>query len=219
MPQIFSPSANVVARLVLFGGLLLVAGAAWAADEVYQSPYVTGAHMRVEQPVPFSHEHHVRGLGLDCRYCHVGVETSPVAGMPPTETCMTCHSQLYTNQAMLAPVRASLASGIPIPWNRVNKLPDYVYFDHSIHVRKGVSCETCHGRVDRMPLVAKANAFHMSFCIDCHRNPAPKLRPADKVFDMGYQPPPDQEALGRQLAAQYHLHPPELLTSCSTCHR
>jgi hypothetical protein len=219
MPQIFPPIANVIARVVLFGGILLVAGAAWGAYELYRSPYVTGQYMTPDQPVPFSHKHHVKALGLDCRYCHVGVETSAVAGMPPTETCMTCHSQLYTEASMLAPVRASLVTGTPIAWNRVNKLPDYVYFNHAIHVKKGVSCVSCHGQVNEMPLTQKAEAFHMSFCLECHRNPGPNLRPTDQVFNMDYQVPANQDALGASLAKQYHLHSPELLTSCSTCHR
>jgi hypothetical protein len=209
MPQIFPKGANVVARITLFGGVLLVAGAAWAADEVYRSSLVTGRDVEVEQPVPFSHEHHVRGLGLDCRYCHQGVERSAVAGMPPTETCMTCHSQLYADQALLEPVRRSAATGVPIAWNRVTRLPDHVYFNHAAHVKAGVGCESCHGRVDRMPLMRPAKDFHMAFCLDCHLAPETRLRPPAAVFDMGYQGPPA-------------AHPPTAgrrLTDCATCHR
>lgn len=218
MPQIFPKSANVLARVTLFGGLLLVAGSAWAANTVYTSSYVTHRDEEVEQPVPFSHEHHVRGLGLDCRYCHQGVETSAMAGMPPTETCMTCHSQLYTDAAMLAPVRESLATGVPIAWNRVTSLPDFVYFNHAAHVNHGVSCETCHGRLDEMPLTRKVHDFHMSFCLDCHRAPDAQLRPLANVFDMGYRPKGNPAVQGKQLAASYHLAG-RRLTNCSTCHR
>ena len=131
----------------------------------------------VEQPVPFSHQHHVGGLGIDCRFCHTTVETSGNAGMPPTYTCMTCHSQIWTNAAILAPVRDSLASNTPIAWHRINDLPDYVYFNHTIHIAKGVGCAECHGQVDQMPLLHKVHGFTMGFCVDCHANPGSRLRP------------------------------------------
>lgn len=209
MPQIFSKGANLLARASLFAGLLLVAGGAWAADEVYRSSIVTNRDVEVEQPVPFSHQHHVQGLGLDCRYCHQGVERSAMAGMPPTETCMTCHSQLYTDAAILAPVRESLATGVPIAWKRVTKLPDYVYFNHAAHLNRGASCETCHGRVDEMPLTRKVNDFHMQFCLDCHMQPQNHFKPQADVFRMG-------GPAGTMPAA--HLDP-QRLSNCSTCHR
>jgi hypothetical protein len=156
-------------------------------------------------------------LGLDCRYCHAAVETSPVASLPPTHTCMTCHSQLYTQTAMLAPVRESLADNEPIRWNKVNRLPDYVYFDHSIHIAKGVGCTTCHGPVATMPLMRQAAPLTMGWCLDCHRDPAPFLRPASEVFDPDWHAPPDQAERGVILAHQNldNKH----LTDCSVCHR
>jgi hypothetical protein len=218
MSQIFRRSSNTLAKVSIFGGFLLVGACTWAVGNLYDSSYTTRVNENIEQPVPFSHEHHVKQLGLDCRYCHTSVETGPNAGMPSTETCMTCHSQLFTNQAILKPVRDSWASGTPIQWTRVYDLPDYVYFDHSIHVRKGVSCFACHGAVEQMPLLAKAHSMQMSFCLDCHRHPAQYLRPADQVTNPNYVPPNDQPAFGLMLVAKYHLPPPSKLTSCSTCH-
>lgn len=218
MPQVFPKSANVIARVIIWGGLAGLAFVSWAAFYVYESPYVTRANVYMPQPVPFSHQHHVQGLGLDCRYCHKGVETSAYAGMPSTETCMTCHSQLYTDAPALAPVRTSWATNVPIVWNRLNKLPDYVYFDHSIHINKGVGCVECHGQVDQMPLTLKAKDFEMRFCLDCHAKPAMHLRPRDEVFNMHWTPPPDHDALAAALMKQYHI-PGRRLTNCSTCHR
>jgi hypothetical protein len=209
MPQIFSKGANLLARASLLGGVLVAAGGAWAADTAYRSSLVTGRNEEVEQPVPFSHQHHVQGLGLDCRYCHQGVERSAMAGMPATSTCMTCHSQLYADAAVLAPVRQSQATGVPLAWQRVNKLPDYVYFNHAAHVKQGVSCETCHGRVDEMPLTRKTQAFPMQFCLDCHQHPQAQVRPQADVFRMGG---PAGPALAAHLDARR-------LTNCSTCHR
>jgi hypothetical protein len=153
MPHVFHPFADTIARIILVSLLVVPVVAIGGAYLLSTSEYTTGQTQTTDQPIPFSHQHHVGGLGLDCRYCHVGAETSPVAGLPPTHTCMTCHSQLYTQTAMLAPVRESLANNTPIQWNKVNRLPDYVYFDHSIHIAKGVACTTCHGDVSSMPLV------------------------------------------------------------------
>jgi Cytochrome c7 and related cytochrome c len=218
LPQIFRPYADSVARAVLVtilvGPLVLIAVAYW----VMRSSYITDQTVTLEQPVPFSHEHHVSGLGLDCRYCHSGVEKSHVAGVPPTHTCMTCHSQLYTQAEMLAPVRKSLAEQRPIRWNKVNRLPDYVYFDHSIHIAKGVGCNTCHGPVQRMPLMRQGAPLTMGWCLDCHRDPAPSLRPAAAVFDPDWTPPQDQRVQGRKLLAQYSIDN-EHLTDCTVCHR
>src|ERR1700749_2662850 len=153
MPQIFHRSANTISRASILFVVILVSGALWAFAELQRSPFYSWRGVAREQPVPFSHQHHVGGLGLDCRYCHTGVENSPVAGVPPTHTCMTCHSQLYTQTAMLAPIGESLANDAPIHWNKVNRLPDYVYFDHSIHIAKGVTCATCHRDVNSLPLM------------------------------------------------------------------
>ena len=217
MPQIFRPYADTVVRFVLLAILVVPFLTVGIAYWISASEYVTGRSITYDQPVPFSHQHHVGGLGLDCRYCHTGVETSPVAGIPPTHTCMTCHSQLYTQTAMLRPVRESLADGRPIHWNKVNKLPDYVYFDHSIHIAKGVGCTTCHGDVATMPLMRQTAPLTMDWCLDCHRNPAPNLRPAADVFAADWQFPADQARRGAMLAHQNidNSH----LTDCSVCHR
>ena len=161
MAQIFHPSTNLIAKASIFGAVFMLAGAAWIGDRVQRSPYVTEAKVAREQPVPFSHKHHVQGLGLDCRYCHTTVEESAFAGMPSTKTCMTCHSQLFTDAPMLEPVRESYRTNRSVEWRRVHDLPDFTYFDHSIHVAKGVGCSTCHGRVDRMPLVWRENTLNV----------------------------------------------------------
>jgi cytochrome c7-like protein len=216
--QIFRPAANTIAVLLM---ALLAAAPILAVGLGYTlmtSSYVTNEGVTREQPVPFSHAHHVGGLGLDCRYCHTSVSTARFAGVPPTETCMTCHSQLWTNAQMLAPVRTSLASNMPIHWRRVHVLPDYVYFDHSIHIAKGVGCSSCHGDVDRMPLMRQAAPLTMGWCLDCHRNPETAIRPKDKIFDMTWTPPKDQIEKGRQLMTEYHIDTAHL-TDCSKCHR
>jgi hypothetical protein len=218
MPQIFRPYADTVARIVLVTILVGPFVAVGVAYAVMRSQYITGRSITLNQPVPFSHLHHVGDFGLDCRYCHTGVETSTVAGIPPTHTCMTCHSQLYTQSDMLKPVRTSLADNEPIHWNKVNKLPDYVYFDHSIHIAKGVGCSTCHGAVDRMPLMRQAAPLTMGWCLNCHRDPTPYLRPAADVFDPDWQAPADQAQRGRMLLAHY-LIDNKHLTDCSVCHR
>ena len=172
-----------------------------------------------EQPVPFSHAHHVGGLGIDCRYCHTTVETSSFANIPPTKTCMNCHSQIWITSPTLEPVRASFRTNESIRWTRVNDLPDFVYFNHSIHVNKGVGCEICHGRVDRMPLTWQENSLQMEWCLNCHRNPEKYVRPREFVTTMGYEPAGDQEEIGRKLVAEYKIRDTRTLTSCSTCHR
>lgn len=218
MPQIFPSAADTIARSVLAAAVVVPALLAGLAYAVARSPYVTEQGIVVHQPVPFSHQHHVGGLGIDCRYCHAGVESSAFAGLPPTHTCMTCHSQIWTNAALLAPVRVSLATGRPIHWQRVHRLPDYVYFDHSIHVAKGVGCTTCHGAVDRMPLMVQASPLTMQWCLDCHRDPAPNLRPREAVFSTDWQPPADQAERGRRLLADYAIDVGHL-ADCSVCHR
>jgi hypothetical protein len=217
--QIFHRSTNFLAKLSIFGSLFIVAGIAAAAWEIYMSPWTTQVNTPKEQPVPFSHEHHVRGLGLDCRYCHTSVERSGFAGIPPTETCMNCHKQIWTNAELLEPVRASYAKNTPIQWVRLNDLPDYVYFNHSVHVAKGVGCVTCHGPVDRMPLMFQHASLQMEWCLSCHRNPGPNLRPRDEVFNVSWQPPAEPAAAGALQAKLIKDYDVQSLTSCSTCHR
>ncbi|MCL5951651.1 MAG: cytochrome c family protein [Chloroflexi bacterium] len=216
MPQIFHRSSNTFSRVSIIGGVLFLGVLTLAALVFVRSPFVTAQGTIVEQPVPFSHKHHAGDDGIDCRYCHTNVETSDFAGLPATQICMNCHSQIWTTAPVLQPVRDSFANNTPIVWNRVYVLPDFVYFDHSIHVNKGIGCATCHGPVDQMPLMYKATSLQMTWCIDCHRNPIPYLRPLDQVFNMAYQPPTNQEQLGRQLAHQYHV---KTYQDCTTCHR
>ncbi len=216
--QLFPRWATLAARLALVslaGIPLAVLGLLMALQ---YTPYVTGATIAPEQPVPFSHEHHVGGLGIECRYCHTSVERSRFAGLPPTHTCMTCHSQLWTNAAVLEPVRRSLAEGRPIRWRRVNRLPDYVYFDHSIHVAKGVGCTTCHGPVDTMPLMRQAAPLTMGWCLDCHTRPQAHLRPESEIYAGHWSAPPDQEQRGAALIRHYGIRT-EHLSDCSVCHR
>ena len=187
MSQIFQRSANTLSKLSLFGVLSLVGGLILVAMVLGRSSYVTRANEFVEQPIQFSHLHHVLDDGLDCRYCHTSVETSAFAGIPPTKTCMNCHSQLFTNAQILEPVRASFRDDVPLRWVRVHDLPDFVYFNHSIHVKKGMGCETCHGRVDEMPLMTQKNSLQMEWCLDCHRAPEKYVRPRSEITTMGYK--------------------------------
>lgn len=212
--QVFHPSTNAFSRFSIFGAVFFVAFVLWVAYMLNRSPYATRQNVAQAQPVPFSHQHHVAGLGIDCRYCHTSVETSSFAGIPPTSTCMNCHSQIWTNAEMLEPVRASFATGVPIRWTRVHDLPDFVQFNHSIHVQKGIGCVSCHGRVDQMPLTWQAHSLTMSWCLECHRAPERFIRPRDKVFDLAWEPR-DQLAMGRELVKQYHV---QSKTYCSACH-
>ena len=216
MPQIFPRSANTVSKVSLAGALLLVGGLIGLAMILGRSSYVTRAHEFVEQPVQFSHRHHVLDDGIDCRYCHTSVETSPFAGIPPTKTCMNCHSQIWAQAPILEPVRASFRDDRPMRWIRVHDLPDFVYFNHSVHIKKGVGCETCHGRIDEMPLTLQENSLQMEWCLTCHRNPEKFVRPRNEVFTMGYKPPVPQSVLGPQLVKEYGI---QSRTDCSTCHR
>ena len=231
--QIFHRSTNTIARATIYGAVFVLAALGWALNEFQRSPYVTYAEVARPQPVPFSHQHHVEALGIDCRYCHTSVEVSDFAGIPPTKTCMNCHSQIWTNAPMLEPVRESYRTGNSLIWTRVNDLPDFVYFDHSIHVNKGVGCASCHGPVDEMPLTYAANSLQMEWCLNCHRAPEKFLRPRDQVFNMKYQQPSsnhpvkladgsvftDQMALGVELKHRYNIRTVQDITSCSTCHR
>src|SRR5213080_3829875 len=174
--QIFHRSTNTISRATIFGAIFIVAVLLWAAIQFQRSPYVTYAEVARPQPAPFSHQHHVAGLGIDCRYCHTSVETSAFAGIPPTKTCMNCHSVLFNNAGYLEPVRESYRDDKSIRWVKIHRLADFVYFDHSIHVNKGVGCSTCHGHVDDMPLVFQADTLLMQWCLDCHRNPEAVLR-------------------------------------------
>jgi hypothetical protein len=217
MAQVFHPSTNTIAKATIFGFVFFLAAAGWIAGEVTRSPYITEAFVPRDQPVPFSHEHHVGGLGIDCRYCHTGVEDAGFANVPATKTCMTCHSQVWTNASILEPVRESWRTGRPIRWTRVHQLPDFVHFNHSIHVNKGIGCQTCHGQVNQMPLTWKVASLHMEWCLQCHKNPEEYIRPRDQVFSMTYQKPADQAALGKQLVDEYKVNKRQL-TNCSVCH-
>ena len=302
MAQVFDRSSNALARasLVLTGLIVIALGV--TLNQLQRSPWVTRQGQRPDQPIPFSHKHHTVGLGLQCQYCHTTVEVSSYAGIPPTKTCMNCHAQIWTNAALLQPVRDSWATGQSIQWIKVHDLPDYVYFNHSIHVNKGIGCASCHGRVDEMPLMYMQNSLQMEWCLNCHRNPAANLRPTSEIYNMAWegpsgrkpvwcaptgkgasgtgptaqsvncvtknptasggpevaelqmqaapqsgtsmQPHPlspgqtvsdappmgitmpatyqkfsSQVELGRFLTAQYHIRPPNELTSCETCHR
>jgi hypothetical protein len=219
MPQVFPSQMNVLARASLLGGLLLAAGLLWAGLVYTRSSYGTGLGLAVVQPVPFSHQHHAGVLGIDCRYCHTTVEHSAFAGIPPTKTCMNCHSQIWVGSQMLEPVRESYRTNESLHWRRVYNLPGFVYFDHSIHVQKGIGCSSCHGRVDQMPFTYQVPTLLMEWCLDCHRNPERKIRPREQVFNMQYEPPASHLDLGRKLVKQYDVKDSASLTSCSTCHR
>lgn len=221
MAQIFGKSSNSIARVLLAGLVFGFFGLWGVVYAIYRSPYTTDVNVPRLQEVPFSHQHHVSGLGIDCRYCHTSVETSAFAGVPPTHTCMSCHSQLWTDAPMLAPVRESLATGQPLHWQRVNQLPDFVFFNHSIHVQKGIGCSTCHGRVDEMPLTWKTHSLYMRWCIDCHEAPERNLRPKEQIFNMAWKPPKDQIERGRELIEEYHISKERLsqLRDCGMCHR
>lgn len=219
MPQYFSRSANTFARVTLLALLTFVVGVAAASYLIVRSPYETMQNVPREQPVPFSHEHHVSGLGLDCRYCHTTVEYSSFANIPATKICMNCHSEMWATTPALEPVRESYRTGRSIEWTRVNDLPEYVYFNHSVHVHAGVGCAECHGRVDKMPLTWQAQPLTMEWCLNCHRHPERYLRPRNQVFAMDYRHPADQVALGNKLVREYHILAVRQLTSCSTCHR
>jgi hypothetical protein len=216
MSQIFGRGANSLSKISLASLLILVTGLILLAMVIGRSSYATRQEVVISQPLQFSHVHHVADDGIDCRYCHTSVETSSYAGIPSTKICMNCHSQLWATSPFLEPVRASYRDDRPLRWIKVHDLPDFVYFNHSIHVKKGVGCETCHGRVDQMPLMLQQNSLQMSWCLDCHRAPERYVRPRSEVVTMGYRPPQPQSVLGPQLVKQYGI---QSLTSCSTCHR
>jgi hypothetical protein len=222
MPQIFHRSTNTLAKLSIFGGLFILAFVAWAVAEINRSSWNTGAFVEREQPVQFSHKHHVGDDGIDCRYCHTSVETSSSAGLPPTKTCMNCHSQIWNDSPYLEIVRQSWRDNRPIEWTRVHDLPDFVYFNHSIHVAKGVGCNTCHGPVDNMALVYQARSLQMEWCLECHREPERFLRPKSEVFNMQWREEnktAEHLAEGQRLKEQYAVRHKAVMQSCSTCHR
>jgi hypothetical protein len=216
MSQIFHRSTNTLSKASIFGALFVAAGALWVTLEVNRSPYVTRAFEAREQPVPFSHAHHVGGMGIDCRYCHTSVDKASFAGIPPTKTCMNCHAQVWNQSPTLEPVRASFRNDTSIEWTRVHDLPEFAYFNHSAHVNKGIGCSTCHGRVDQMPLTWQEKSLQMEWCLECHRQPEKYVRPKSEVYNIAYQPPADQLELGRRLVKEYGVR---TRTSCSTCHR
>ena len=232
MAQLFHRSANSIAKVSIVAAVVFLGCLVWAAYKLNAGSFTTDVEVAKGQPVPFSHKHHVGDDGIDCRYCHTSVETSPFAGLPPTETCMSCHSQIWTNAQLLEPVRASYRSGESLQWTRVNQLPDFVFFNHSIHINKGVGCNSCHGPVDQMPLMYQQATLQMEWCLDCHRAPQKNLRPRDQVFNMRYQQPTsanpvvvdgqsfsDQDDLGLALVKKYSVRSVKDITSCSTCHR
>jgi len=218
MAQLFSQAINSVTRLAIAGGALLAGGGAWMWTEVLSSPYVSRVGYVREQPVPLSHRTHVGELGMDCRYCHAMVETSASADLPSTKACMACHATVLAKSPVLAPVRSSYAEDRSIPWTRVHDLPDFVHFDHSIHVAKGVGCSSCHGPVGEMPRTVKGSTLHMDWCLGCHRHPEEALRLADQVFDPAWTAPRDQAARGRELAREQAIDP-ATLEDCSLCHQ
>ena len=216
MAQIFHYSFNVISKVSIFGAIFFLIGIGGALALLVRSSYATNTGIARTQPIQFSHAHHVSGLGIDCRYCHGSVEDSSFAGIPPTKTCMNCHSQIWVGSSMLEPVRESFRTGKSIEWQRVHKLADFVYFDHSIHISKGVGCVTCHGRVDQMQAISQKGTLLMEWCLDCHRAPEQYVRPRNQVFNMEYEPEGAQLEVGRKLVAQNHIRS---LIQCSTCHR
>lgn len=239
MAQVFHPVMNTIARVSIFGAILIIVGIVLLLMVFVRSPYYTRAQVVIDQPVAFSHQHHVADCGIDCRYCHTSVENSAFAGIPATEVCMNCHSYLFNDQRMLEPVRTSYRDGVPLRWNRVHDVPDFAYFHHGIHVSKGIGCSTCHGRVDQMPMTWREHSLHMEWCLECHRHPAKYVRPREFVFRMESleqlvgtrefddylerkHPELDPKSpdlvfqLRKALAAEYKL---ESETNCSVCHR
>jgi hypothetical protein len=217
MAQIFQPYFVLALKLGFLAAVLLIVAVILAWRVHTGPPVAVGAP--VEQPIPFSHKHHVGDDGIDCRYCHTSVEKSSFAGLPQTEICMTCHSQLFKDAPVLAPLFQSFETGKPLHWNRVHDLPDFVYFNHSIHVNKGIGCASCHGEVDQMPLTWPTQSLEMQWCLSCHREPERYIRPREQVFNLHWQPSAAEQAvLGPLLVKQYHVQK-ERITDCSICHR
>jgi hypothetical protein len=215
MPQIFHPSMNTISRATIFGAVFILAVAVWLALTIARSPYVSGVGIIKPQPVPFSHQHHVAEAGIDCRYCHSSVEQSSFAGIPPTQTCMNCHSQLWTESPILEPVRASMRDDTPLVWNRVHDVPDFAYFYHNIHIDRGVACVTCHGELAEMPLTWKESTLYMEWCLECHRHPEESVGPPEAVFASAAVPRP---LISFEQDSPAKIRSGGLLTNCSTCH-
>lgn len=219
MAQVFHRAANNVAKISIIAAIVLAGVAGFAYTQIARSSYLTGRYMEKQQPVQFSHKHHVGDDGIDCRYCHTAVETSYSAGIPPTQTCMNCHSQIWSDSPYLEPVRASFRDNKPIEWERVHDLPEYAYFNHSIHIAKGVGCSTCHGQIDNMPAVYQENTLQMEWCLQCHREPEKYIRPKSEIYNMQWQDNNLTAEERLQLKSDYKIRSKEMLTSCSTCHR
>ena len=229
MAQVFPKGYNVVMRLAVLSVPFTLAGAAAGGAAFYRSDYTTGRGEVVQQPVPFSHKHHVSQLGIGCQYCHTSVEVSASSGYPPTKTCMNCHQMMWQGAELLDPVRQSYAKGEPIAWTKIHNVPHYTYFNHSIHVNKGVGCYSCHGPIDQMNLIYQSNTLLMEWCLNCHRNPENYLRPREEIYNMTYKAsdtinpdtslPYDQVTLGKKLKEEYNVRDHYVLTNCSICHR
>jgi len=219
MAQFFNRSANNIARISMVMVVVLGGAAFYVYTQVARSSYLTGRYLEKQQPVQFSHKHHVGDDGIDCRYCHATVETTATASMPPTQTCMNCHSQLWNDSPYLEPVRASFRENKPIQWERVHDLPEFVYFNHSIHVNKGIGCSSCHGQIDNMPAVYQENTLQMEWCIACHRAPEQHIRPKSEITNMQWRDDDLTQEERDKLKVDYKIRSRELLTSCSTCHR
>ncbi len=218
MSRIFPKSANQLPlKIIIF--LVFLGGIVTAATNYYATPKYTRVGYAPIQPVPFSHELHAGDMGIDCRFCHSTVEKAGHAAVPTSQTCMNCHSQVKNQSDLLAPIRASYESGESVEWVRVHQAPDYVYFDHSVHVNRGVSCVECHGRVDQMEVVTHSTPLSMGFCLDCHRDPAPSLRDPKLVTKLGWEHPEGktgQREAGEEFIHNWNINPPQ---SCSGCHR
>lgn len=219
MAQVFHRAANNVAKISIITVIILSGVAGYVYTQVARSSYLTNRYLERQQPVQFSHKHHVGDDGIDCRYCHTSVETSYSAGIPPTQTCMNCHSQIWSDSPYLEPVRASYRDNKPIEWQRVHDLPEFAYFNHSIHIAKGVGCSTCHGQIDNMPAVFQENTLQMEWCLACHREPEKFIRPKSEIYNMNWRDGDATDAERLKMKADYKIRSKEMLTSCSTCHR
>lgn len=218
MAQLFPRSSNALARASIAVAVVAAGAALGSVVAIDYAGFNQRTGVTIEQPVPFSHEHHVAGLGIDCRYCHTSVEKSAVAGIPPTSTCYNCHRLVWNQAPMLEPVRSSFRTGEPIRWTKVHDLPDFAYFNHSIHVAKGMGCSSCHGAVHEMRLMRSVQPLQMRWCLDCHRNPEKFVRPKSEIYNTRWKAE-NQAELGPQLVASYKIRPPQEITSCGTCHR
>lgn len=216
--QIFRPGINTISRVSIFVGALILVQLILILIVFFRSNYWRQVNVPIQQPIPFSHQIHAGVIGTDCRYCHTSVAVSSFANIPPTETCVTCHSQVKQNSVYIQPVWQSLQTGESIEWIRVHDLPGFVYFNHSIHVNKGIGCSNCHGRIDQMPVVWKEQALFMGWCLDCHRQPEQYIRPVEEVYNMEWVAPPNQLEMGRELVQQYNIDV-DRLSNCYICHR